>query len=296
VQETLAVPGPAPTELEEALPQAPVSTPAPAAPGEAPPAAEAVAAESSSGFPWLYLGLGALALVLGFLAYRKLRGRGEEVYEEPEPLEETPVRAPEMAAPAPKPARAPSPVPPPAPAPAAPVAIGTVGIQIRPWLELEFKPDRATATPTEATVQYELTIRNTGNMAARDIRIEARMFNAGAEQEIGAFFTEPVRERTQPALPIIEPRSEVTVRSSLVMPKENLREVTVQGRRLFIPTIAFNVAYDWGENRSGQTSTSYVVGREAEAPSERMGPFRLDLGPRLYRSVGQRQTKLARIV
>jgi hypothetical protein len=80
------------------------------------------------------------------------------------------------------------------------------------------------------------------------------------------------------------------------MPKEQVREITVQGRRLFIPTVAFNVVYDWGENRSGQTSTSYVVGREAEAPSERMGPFRLDLGPRLYRSVGQRQTKLARIV
>ena len=124
------------------------------------------------------------------------------------------------------------------------------------------------------------------------------MFNAGAqqEQEIGAFFAEPVRERTPPALATLAPRSEVKLRSSIVMPKENVREITVQGRRLFIPTVAFNVVYDWGENRSGQTSTSYVVGREAEAPAERMGPFRLDLGPRLYRSVGQRQTKLARIV
>jgi hypothetical protein len=301
VQEALTVPGPAPTELEEALPQPPVATPAPAVPVEAPPTAEPAAAEPASGFPWLYLGLGALALLLGFIAYRKLRGRGEEVYEGAEPVEECPAPAPVMGAPAPRPARAPSPTPEaalaPAPAPAAPVS-DIVGIHIRPWLELEFKPDRAAATATEATVQYELTIRNTGNRAARNVRIEARMFNAGAqqEQEIGAFFAEPVRERTPPALPELGPRSEVKLRSSIVMPKENVREITVQGRRLFIPTVAFNVVYDWGENRSGQTSTSYVVGREAEAPSERMGPFRLDLGPRLYRSVGQRQTKLARIV
>jgi hypothetical protein len=300
VQEALAVPGPAPAELQEALPS-PLPIPAPAAPVEATPTAEPVAAEPASAFPWLYLGLGALALLLGFFAYRKLPGQAEEVYKEPEPVEERPVAEPVMAAPARQPARAPSPAPAPAPAPAAAPAApvsDTVGIQIRPWLELEFTPDRAAATATEATVQYELTIRNTGNRGARDVRIEARMFNAGAqqEQEIGAFFAEPVRERTPPALPEIAPRSEVKLRSSIVMPKEQVREITVQGRRLFIPTVAFNVVYDWGENRSGQTSTSYVVGREAEAPSERMGPFRLDLGPRLYRSVGQRQTKLARIV
>ena len=292
MQDALAVPGPAPAELQEALPQPPIASPAPVAPVEAPAAVQPVAAEPASGFPWLYLGLGAVALLLGFLAYRKLRSRGEEVYEEPEAVEESPAPAPVMRKPAPQPTRAPSP----APAPA--LAGGIVGIQVRPWLELEFKPDRAAASATEASLQYELTIRNTGNMAARDIRIEARMFNGGAhqEQEIGAFYAEPVRERTQPALADIAPRSEVKLRSSLVMPKENLREINVEGRRLFIPTVAFNVAYDWGENRSGQTSTSYVVGREAQAPSERMAPFRLDLGPRLYRSVGQRQTKLARIV
>ena len=40
---------------------------------------------------------------------------------------------------------------------------------------------------------------------------------------------------------------------------------------------------------------SYVVGREAETPTQKMGPFRLDLGPRIYRSVGQRPSELARV-
>jgi hypothetical protein len=173
-----------------------------------------------------------------------------------------------------------------------------VGIQVRPWLELEFRPDRAAATMTDASVQYELVIRNMGNAPAGNIRIEARMFNAGAgqEQEIGAFYAEPVRERTPPAIAVIPARGEIQIKSSVTMPKDQVREITVQGRRLFIPMVAFNVIYDWGNGRSGQTSKSYLVGREPETASEKMGAFRLDLGPRLYRSVGQRQTNLELIV
>jgi hypothetical protein len=188
----------------------------------------------------------------------------------------------------------PAPAPPPAPAPSG----GIVGIQVRPWIELEFRPDRAAATLTDASVQFELIVRNKGNAPAHNIRIEARMFNAGAnqEQEIGAFYAEPVRERTPPSIPGIPARGEIQLKSAVTMPKDQVREITVQGRRLFIPMVAFNVIYDWGNGRSGQTSMSYLVGREPESASEKMGAFRLDLGPRLYRSVGQRQTTLARIV
>jgi hypothetical protein len=171
-----------------------------------------------------------------------------------------------------------------------------VGIQVRPWLELEFRPDRAAATLTDASVQYELVIRNMGNAPALNVRIESGMFNADQEREIGAFYGQPVRERTPPAIAQIPARGEIQIKSSVTMPKDQVREITVQGRRLFIPMVAFNVVYDWGNGRSGQTSKSYVVGREAETASEKMGAFRLDLGPRLYRSVGQRQTSLELIV
>lgn len=169
---------------------------------------------------------------------------------------------------------------------------------MRPWIELEFKPARAAATPTEANVQFELTVRNTGTAPARNVRIEVRMFNAGhsQEQEIEAFYSEPIRERTSPALEALPAKGEVQLTSAVALPNENVRELTVQGRRLFIPTVAFNVVYDWGNGKSGQTSASYLVGREAETPTEKMGAFRLDLGPRLYRSVGQRPMRLARTV
>ena len=70
----------------------------------------------------------------------------------------------------------------------------------------------------------------------------------------------------------------------------------LDGRMLFIPVIAVNVLYEWGEGRTGQSAKSYVVGRELETPSEKMGAFRVDQGPRVWRTIGQRQHKLARRV
>ncbi len=181
----------------------------------------------------------------------------------------------------------------------APAASGdVVGIQLRPWLNLEFKPAQAAATLTEAVVQFELLVTNVGNTIARNIRIEAQMFNAGADQDrqIADFYARPLDEKRSSRILAIPPRSAARLRSSVAMPKENVREINVEGRRLFIPMVAINVVYEWSQGRSGQTSMSYLVGREPEKPSTKMGAFRLDLGPRIYRSVGQRPSQVAVLV
>jgi hypothetical protein len=73
-----------------------------------------------------------------------------------------------------------------------------------------------------------------------------------------------------------------------------VRAIEVQGRAIFVPMIAINVAYDW-EGGTGRSSKSWLIGREAETPSAKMGPFRLDLGPRIYRQVGRREGKLVMV-
>jgi hypothetical protein len=169
---------------------------------------------------------------------------------------------------------------------------------MRPRIEIEFKPDRAAATLTDTSVQFELTIRNVGNRTARDIRIQMHMDNAGAHQdrEIDEFFAQPLPKDVAPAVAAIPPGAEAQIRTGVTLPKERVRELTIDGRQLFVPVLAFNVFYEWEGGRTGQTSMSYIVGREAPTPQEKMGAFRLDLGPRLYRSVGQRQGNLAKVV
>lgn len=178
-------------------------------------------------------------------------------------------------------------------APAVPAAAQPV--EPRPWLEIVFSPTRAAATPSHAEVSFEFALRNIGSLPAQNVRIDARIFNASDEAAVSAFFASPDPARSSAAPQPIPPGIESHFRSNVTMPLEEVRALTVEGRSLFIPVIAINVTYEWGAGKEGQTSRSYLVGRETEPPSEKMAPFRLDLGPRVYRSVGQRQNRLAHV-
>jgi hypothetical protein len=81
----------------------------------------------------------------------------------------------------------------------------------------------------------------------------------------------------------------IALRTAVGLPLDQIRQFEGQGRRFFVPLIAFNVLYVWGNNE-GQTSVSYLVGRSGEA--EKMAPFRLDLGPRIFRGLGAREHEL----
>ena len=279
-------PQPAPTQAPPAA-AAPGSTqPAPAetqptfgaplptetAPPSAAPAPTAEPAPSGA-TPWYVYALGLGLLILAGGAFLRRRRSDQE--------EEIPAAT--VAAPAAPPAPRADPVP-------------------RPWLELDLKTQRASFTETEAVIQFELSVANTGGSAARNLRIDVKMFNAGREQdqEIGAFFKTAGRTVTKLNLPGIGPDSTGVIRGEVAMPLEEMRAVKLDGRMLFIPVVAVNALYDYGENRTGHSAKSYVVGRElqesADKPADKMGAFRVDQGPRIWRTVGQRPHKLAKRV
>jgi len=276
-QQAPAQAGPQPrTQAPEAGPATappPTAEPVlPVAPETLPPAATPPA-ETATAIPWLYVLPAAALLLIGLALFLRRRRRAEvEAFEE------------EMAAAAPA-----TIVEPPAPRPEP---------MPRPWLELSLKAERASATLTETIVQFELEVTNTGKSAATNLRIDIKMFNAGQEQdkEIGAFFRTAGRESTKLSLPGISAESTGVIRGEVAMPRDEMRAVVLEEKYLFIPVIAVNVLYDWGEGRSGQSSKSYVVGRELQQPSEKMGAFRVDQGPRIWRTIGQRQHTLARRV
>jgi hypothetical protein len=155
-------------------------------------------------------------------------------------------------------------------------------------------PERAAATDSEAVVHYALTLTNQGEAEARNIRIDPRLFNAGAEADMADFFQGPIHDLSGSPHIAIPPGGTLRLNGQVAMPKAELREIEMAGRRIFVPMVAINVAYDWPEG-SGRTSRSWLVGREAESPQAKMGPFRLDLGPRIYRSVGRREGRLVRV-
>ncbi len=275
-----AAPQPTATQPVQAPPTA-QPVPAPAQPDAAPqpapepPKAEPVPVnEVGGGFPWYYaIPLALLALLA--VAWVRQRRRNRAIREAAAiAAEELATKAIQTARPEPQP---------------------------RPWLELELKAERLASTDSECLVQFELEITNGGAAPARNLRIDVKMFNAGEQQdqEIGSFFKTAGRESTKCSLPGIRAGQTGVIRGEVAMSREEMRAVVLDNRYLFIPVIAVNALYDYGDGLTGQTSKSYVVGRELEQEgqkSEKMGAFRVDQGPRIWRTVGQRQHKLARRV
>lgn len=252
------------------------ATPAPAFAPE--PAAVDVAPDHKVPLlPWLLAAL-ALGLGGGFLFWRNRSrtalagGPQVDAFSAPEP------------APAPRPA----PVPRAAPAPPktpAPDGLGIVSTRLRPWIDLAISPVRCVLESDKLTIEFELELFNSGSAPARAVLVEASLFSAGPTQDgdIGAFFADPVGAGDRIAA--IAPLKRFSVKTHVAIGLEQLQAYEVAGRRVIIPLIAFNALYRWSGGE-GQTSVSYLLGRDTK--SEKMAPFRLDLGPRVFRGLAAR--------
>jgi hypothetical protein len=257
-----------------------------------PPAQGDSGAGAASGgvpfLPWIIAALVA-AIAAGWFLYLRLRPREsfagvsdfgivdapaadgyEPAVRDPEPDE--PIALPPL---------------PPAPAPTPPT--GVVSTRLRPWLEIEFKPDRAIVDDDRAAVAFEVSVLNSGSVPARDILLEASLFNAGAmqDQQIKLFFDNPVARGDR--IPVIPPMQRVTVNTAVFLARDQVRPIEIEGRSLFVPMVAFNALYRWGGGE-GQTSASYLVGKETKG--DKLAPFRLDLAPRIFRGLAGREHEL----
>jgi len=230
--------------------------------------------------PWL---LAAIALGAGgaYLFYRRRHEReafagGPQIdaFSAPEPAIPVP--------PAPKPAVSP-PEHPPSSIP------GLVSTRLRPWIDMRFEPLRCVVEDNQVTVEFELELLNSGSAPARAVLVEATLFNAGPNQdsEIGAFFTNPVGAGDRIAS--IAPLQRMVLRPKVTIAREQVQIFEAGGRKVFVPLIAFNALYRWSGG-DGQSSVSYLVGRDTKG--EKLAPFRMDLGARVFRGLGSRPLPL----
>ena len=252
-----------------------------------------VPATGSPGMPlWPWI-LAALALA-GGLGFYLARGRLQPAHAGGPDVRAFDRPAPPAPSPAPRRAVTPRHDPVPAPSPPAPAKDdpfkGLVSTRLRPWIELGFQPSRCAIEDDKVTIDFEIEMVNSGNAPARAVLVEARLVNAGPGQdsEIGQFFSNPVGKGER--IDTIAPLKNVRIKSRIVTPRENVQVYDVGGRKVFVPLIAFNILYDWSRGK-GQTSASYLVGRDTKA--DKMAPFRVDLGPRLFRSLGQTPLPIA---
>ena len=203
----------------------------------------------------------------------------------------SPAPAPPRAAPMPKPQPVPrAPVPGAASAPRPATApVGIVSTRLRPWLEIEFSPEAAIVDDEKGAIQFEVTLFNSGSAPAREVHVEGALFNASPDQDqvLGQFFAQPGGQGGERIT--VPPLQRMSFRSVVSLPREQLRLFEVEGRTLFVPLVGFNAVYSFS-NGQGQTSTSFIVGRNSNG--EKMAPFRIDQGAKTFRGLGAREHTL----
>lgn len=162
---------------------------------------------------------------------------------------------------------------------------GIVSTGLRPWVEIGFQPLRCILENHQLTVEFEIELFNSGSSPARAVLVEATLFNAGPAQdeEIGRFFANPVGAGDR--IPVIQPLKRMPIRSQVTVPRDSLQSYDVGDRQVFVPLIAFNALYRM-TGGDAQTSVSYLLGRDTQG--EKLAPFRLDLGPRIFRGLAAR--------
>ena len=164
---------------------------------------------------------------------------------------------------------------------------GIVSTGLRPWIDVELTPDRALLDENGVAIAFEVTLFNSGSAAARDVVIEARLLNAGTQQdaELSAFFTAPATAGDP--IPQIAPYVRIPLRSAVRLTRAEVREYEVEGRKLFVPMVAISVRYRWSSG-SGHSAAGFLVGQGAEG-QEKLAPLRLDRGSRSWTGLGARR-------
>jgi hypothetical protein len=168
----------------------------------------------------------------------------------------------------------------------APVSVGLVSSRLRPWLELEFTPLSAVIDEAKAVIEFQLSIFNSGSAPARDVLVEARLFNAGDDQDeaIAAFFANRVAEGD--AIPLIAPLQRLDFRTTASVARSQMRIFEAAGRHVYVPLIGFNAVYRFSGGQ-GQSSVSYILGRTGSG--EKMAPLIIGEGTKTFSGLGARE-------
>lgn len=161
-----------------------------------------------------------------------------------------------------------------------------VSTRLKPQLNVEFHPDRVVVTDQEVMLQFEVVIANVGSAPARDVLVEGRLFTAhiGQDQEITTFFQNPATDGDR--MTSIAPLGRISLKSVARLPLDQVNHFQAGERKMFVPLVGFNILYRFGSG-DGQASASFLVGRGSEE-DEKLAPFRIDLGPRIFRGLSSR--------
>ena len=252
-------------------------TVAPETTGEVPevivPQAEAVIepAATATSLVTIALGVGALALLL-LGGYWLMRRRKPVVSDVAETAPVTEARPTKAAPPMPRAVAAKPPSP-----------------QKKPQILLDFIPEKATVSFTALSVKGQLRLVNEGDAVATGMELRAGLMSASAGQDrrIAEFHRASSGAKGEP-LGDAKPGERIAMAIELSVPLTDMESFAVGDQKLLVPIMIANLSFKVDGEATQTIQLACMIGREASPPAAKMGPLRLDLGPRSFAALGQR--------
>jgi hypothetical protein len=127
----------------------------------------------------------------------------------------------------------------------------------RPWLEFAMRPVRAGTNVDEALVEIELTVGNSGSVAAEDVRISTFLLSSDADgSEMERLLVDPPADAsTDPVT--IQPGEGKRIDATLALLKSEMGENLPES---FRPIVVADARYTLADGSEGRTSASFTVG------------------------------------
>jgi len=140
---------------------------------------------------------------------------------------------------------------------------------------------------TAATLGYRLTISNSGKTSLRDVAISGDMISAHSsvaqEDQVASAALELGECHRIERIPAGE---SAQVTGEFRLPFTRIRPIRKGDAALCVPLARLKAEAGTGGN--GAVVQTALVGQRSAKPGGGLQPFRLDLGPRIYREVTQR--------
>ena len=200
-------------------------------------------------------------------------------------------------APAPGPARpvAAEPSKPPAPAsqaspePAPETSSVAASVAQPPRLLLDFTTLGVDVTLVNAIARYHLGITNMSDITVSEVALHGAVVQArrGMPPTIDPLRGDVLLPKLQ-SLEDIAADATRRCEGQIRLPLEQIEPIEMQGRLLFVPVVHIWIGYTGPDGTRYAVTQSFVIGEESSPPGPRVGPLRLDLGPRRFTEVGQR--------
>lgn len=167
-----------------------------------------------------------------------------------------------------------------------------LGVLVNP-LEITLAARKMSATLLNTVLNYELVVTNNGDAPIGPVSVGGDMIGAHAslsarsQLEIAAQSITPLHR-----LDRLAPGESLTLSGELRLPLAAILPIRNGNASLFVPLARFRVEALRNGAPPLVVSRTFVIGETQANPGAALKPFRLDLGPRLYSQIGQRELAL----